>query len=201
MKFRHLAVAVAFVLSFLGPFAEAQTTPLKDWPTCRLGAAPIAPGPAPADATVYHAVGGPVIMTEAGPKGSVRMIRCVLEPGTPIYRGTDGALRDLPSNQPFWPVGWDSQPPESKVGPIGPAGPVGPPGPKGPAGPAGRDGLDQLPPEKSEGHTVRNFLVGTAVALVIGKFAHDKWLHKEPKVVVPHPGVRTDGASKTPFGP
>src|SRR3989344_8645548 len=95
----------------LGLTAKAQTTPLSSWPVCRLGAAPIHPGPAPAEAVVFPAQGGPVVMSEAGLKGAVRFIRCRLPAGTPSYRGTDGVLRDVASNQPYWGVGWDAAPP------------------------------------------------------------------------------------------
>jgi|GEM_PF-7111045 len=90
--------------------ANAQKTSESDpatWPVCRLGKSPIAPGPAPKEAEVFETKGGPVVMSEAGPGSSVRLINCRLLPGTLAYRGADGTLRDLPSNQPFWPVKWD----------------------------------------------------------------------------------------------
>ena len=131
-----------------------QTTNPAKWPVCQLGKAPVAPGPAPAEAIVFKSTGGPVIMTEAGRNGGVPSIRCRLPPGTDVYRGADGTLRDLPSNQPFWPVGWDAAPPATpKQGPKGDTGPrglqgergeKGDVGPEGPMGPAGHDAV--IPP-------------------------------------------------------
>jgi hypothetical protein len=88
--------------------SSPYTTPPSSWPVCRLGMAPIDPGPAPKDATVFPVTGGPVVMSEAGPNGSVRWIRCNLAAGTPSYRSADGDLRDVASNQPFSPIGWDA---------------------------------------------------------------------------------------------
>ncbi len=152
---------VVLVVVSLGQSAEAQTTDPASWPVCRLGGAPIAPGPAPTEAVVWPSRGGPVIMTEAGPKGAVLMIRCLLPTGTEIYRGADGDLRDLPSNQPFWPVGWDAQPPERpKKGDTGLQGPPGPRGPRGENGLNGKDGND--------GEDGRGFHCGTKCKILLG---------------------------------
>lgn len=131
-----------FFFSFFTSSLGAQTTPPASWPECRLGRAPVAPGPAPKDAVVFPAPGGPAIMSEAGLRGAVRLVQCRLKAGEPVYRGSDGVLRDVASNQPFFPVGWDAAPPPVTAGPQGPTGPRGPEGPKGPEGPAGRDGRD-----------------------------------------------------------
>lgn len=99
------------------PTIRAAANP-ENWPVCQLGRAPIAPGPAPSEALVFRTAGGPVVMSEAGPPGSERQVRfvsCRLAAGSEVYRGADGTLRDLPSNQPFWPVGWDAVPPEPLV--------------------------------------------------------------------------------------
>ena len=131
---------VALLVLVAVPVASyAQTTDPANWPVCRLGAAPIAPGPAPAEATVFKTTGGPVIMSEAGLQGTVRLIRCRLAPGAEVYRGADGDLRDLPSNQPFWSVGWDASPTPLADAVKGLKGDIGP---KGPQGPPGRDGID-----------------------------------------------------------
>jgi hypothetical protein len=91
--------------------AEAQTTPTASWPECKLGKAPISPVAPPAEATTFGAKGGPVVMSEAGTAGAVKLTRCRLPENTPSYRGADGVLRDVASNQPYWPVGWDAAPP------------------------------------------------------------------------------------------
>jgi hypothetical protein len=50
-------------------------------------------------------------MSYAGKDGAVVLVRCKLPKGARVYRAADGTLRDLPSNQPFWPVLWDAEPP------------------------------------------------------------------------------------------
>jgi hypothetical protein len=87
--------------------AEAKRTDPSKWDVCKLGAAPIAPGPAPRNAVVFKTEGGPVLMSERGPGMSGIFTTCRLAPGSEVYRPADGTLRDLPSNQPFWPIGWD----------------------------------------------------------------------------------------------
>jgi hypothetical protein len=137
---------VVFVVLGMGLVAQAQnpnTTDPAKWPVCRLGAAPIAPGPAPSGAVVFKTEGGPVVMTEAGPNGLVRSVRCRLTSGVEVYRSADGTLRDLPSNQPFWPINWDASPPPSpKDGTNGANGTNGRNGRDGVNGINGRNGFD-----------------------------------------------------------
>lgn len=109
--------AVLVVLMFAG-FASAQTpnaatiksvygNPAK-WPVCQLGKAPIAPGPAPELANPFKAKGGPVFMSESGRTASEpgRWIVCNLPEDTDIYWWA-GSIRDVASNQPFYPIGWE----------------------------------------------------------------------------------------------
>jgi hypothetical protein len=138
MKKVLVTVVLIAILMVISPctFTFAQTTPTASWPVCKLGKAPIAPGPAPEEATVFPVKGGPVVMSEAGVAGVVKLIRCNLPANTPSYRGADGVLRDVASNQPFFPVGWDAATSEILQGPAGPKGDKGDIGPQGPAGPA-----------------------------------------------------------------
>ena len=155
----RITVFVLVVLAILAPTSQAIAqhpalppgTPANPatWPVCQLGKAPIAPGPAPREAMVFRTTGGPVIMSEAGPRGAerqVRLVSCRLAEGTEVYRSADGTLRDLPSNQPFWPVGWDAAPPSQIAGPPGSQGLQGPEGPQGPQGPQGLQGLSGFSP-------------------------------------------------------
>jgi hypothetical protein len=114
-------IVAVCALAIMASSASAQTTPPASWPVCNLGAAPIAPGPAPAEAKVFPSQGGPVIMSYAGRAGAVVLVRCKLPVDAQVYRGADGTLRDLPSNQPFWPVMWDASPPLQQRGEPGPA--------------------------------------------------------------------------------
>ena len=112
-----VALALAGVSAVHAQKIELATA---KWPTCNLGEKPIAPGPEPAGAVVFRTDGGPVIMSQRGGKGAEWPL-CRLAPDARVYRGRDGVLRDLPSNQPFFPVGWDAAPPpapgEGKQGP------------------------------------------------------------------------------------
>jgi hypothetical protein len=107
---RILMAIVAIIVVIICVPLSAQTTPPASWPVCQLGKAPVAPGPAPVEATTFPVKGGPVVMSEAGLNGAVKLIRCNLPTNTPSYRGADGVLRDVASNQPYWPVGWDAAP-------------------------------------------------------------------------------------------
>jgi len=111
---------VALVVFSAPTMAQTIESATAKWPICNLGAKPIAPGPEPAEALVFRTDGGPVIMSQKGGKGAEWPL-CRMAPGARVYRGTDGVLRDLPSNQPFFPVGWDAAPPpapgEGKPGP------------------------------------------------------------------------------------
>ncbi|MDO8565274.1 MAG: hypothetical protein Q7R67_01460 [bacterium] len=147
---------------------------------CQLGKAPIAFGPAPREAQVFKTTGGPVLMTEAGPPGrerEVRIISCQLARDADVYRSADGALRDLPSNQPFWPIGWDAAPPQQLAGQQGLRGLDGPQGLRGLDGQQGLRGLDGQqnlqgsagvpPPEKKSGRSwVKPLLIGLGAAAV-----------------------------------
>lgn len=197
---KTLTLALTLAIIAFGTFAEAQTTAPATWPTCKLGAAPIDPSPAPSEAKVFPAAGGPVLMTEAGRLGSVRMIRCQLPVGTPSYRGADGVLRDVASNQPYFPVKWDAAPPQEKPGRDGVDGRDGINGKDGVAGrdgingTDGRDGRDFVPPPKrfaGEGGSFpwKKALLWTG-AIVGGTYATYWATHR------PHhgPGARTGPA-------
>ena len=117
----RILVTIVAIIIICVPL-NAQTTPPASWPVCRLGKAPVAPGPPPTEAVVFQVKGGPVAMSEAGLNGAVKWIRCNLPINTPSYRGADGVLRDVASNQPFFPVGWDAVEPAPISGPKGDPG-------------------------------------------------------------------------------
>ena len=139
MKKFLVALGIAIICAPLG----AQTTPQSSWLECKLGKAPISPGPAPADAYTFGVKGGPVLMSEAGiTKGApARWITCILPKETPSYRGADGVLRDVASNQPYFPVGWDATPPLIPDAPTPQPGPQGLKGDKGDKGDQGPQGI------------------------------------------------------------
>lgn len=156
-------VLVALLTATLATSAYAQRPAIPagasadtaKWPACQLGRAPIAPGPAPREASVFKTSGGPVIMSEAGPRGAVRFVTCGLPEGAEVYRSADGTLRDLPSNQPFWPVGWDAttpQPIAGRDGSNGHDGAAGLQGPKGDKGDPGSPGSDAFLPSYYSQH-------------------------------------------------
>lgn len=184
-------LVMSFVLVCLGlaTMANAQTSNPAKWPVCHLGAAPIAPGPAPTEAQVFKTMGGPVVMSEAGPAGSVRLVRCRLAPGTEVYRGADGELRDLPSNQPFWPVGWDAVAPapiaqavrgirgkKGEPGAQGIQGLRGEKGDKGDQGEAGRVVYAESPKKGGFWHSKKAaiLIAGTVAAVGGGIYYYEK---------------------------
>lgn len=120
---RVMAIAIVLVTVMGATLAEAQTrrpqgnAPIEQWAVCQLGKAPVVRNrPAPNEAQVFASPGGPVIMSEDGPGSSIRWIQCRLPAGTPSYRGADGVLRDVESNQPYFPVMWDAAPPVALKG-------------------------------------------------------------------------------------
>ena len=166
-KFSFLVIV--WVLGFATSASAQDPAITAKWPVCRLGKAPIAPGPPPLDAQVFPAKGGPVIMSEAGPGSSVRLINCRLPVDTPSYRGSDGDLRDVASNQPYTPVGWDASPPSVIVGPEGPKGDKGDTGATGATGsiglqgPQGNSAVVPAPPVPVTTSTKKWGLTGSAM--------------------------------------
>jgi len=136
----------------------------------------VAPGPPPAEAVVFPAKGGPVIMSEAGTAGAVRLIRCNLPDNTPSYRSADGVLRDVASNQPYWPVGWDAAPVptlrngiDGRNGVDGKNGIDGRNGVDGKNGIDGRNGVDGAKGDPGKNATAKSHKwLWTAIAIVGG---------------------------------
>lgn len=176
MKRTLILLALAVLATASNLYAQTSVNQ-ANWPVCLLGEAPIARGPAPPEAQVFKTTGGPVLMTEAGPPGrerEARIISCQLAPDSEVYRSADGTLRDLPSNQPFWPIGWDataSQQIAGRDGKDGLQGLKGDPGPQGSKGDTGPQGFAALPPpyylnppsDKRGMSKTSKFLIGTGI--------------------------------------
>ena len=205
-----ILVGLVSLALFASKHADGQTTQPASWPVCRLGKAPVAPGPPPTEAVVFPAKGGPVIMSEAGTAGAVRLIRCNLPADTPSYRGADGVLRDVASNQPYWPVKWDAIPASIPVprdgidGQPGPRGPRGFPGINGVGtpGPRGLPGRDAVVPPPSpvvkKGHgKLVGILVAVGVTAAVAVVASTRGGKNQQTVVV---NVNTTTPAPSPGG-